>query len=196
MQGIAKIDLDLGHGGKKPLPHGNAHSNGNGLLAKTVAMLMSGAKTIDEISAAIGGARSRVYGVLHQLKGKKLIKQVSKGVYQLTDKAMAGLAPQAMVTPAASATPALPAPVKKGPKGRASPGSGNIALRAALDAGPVAPSTLRSHLAGNGMSPKSISGVLDRAKRDGLLKKNGADLYELTAKGHKIELPAAEAAHG
>jgi Mn-dependent DtxR family transcriptional regulator len=46
------------------------------------------------------------------------------------------------------------------------------------------------------MSSKSISGVLDRAKRDGLIKLNGDKAYELTAKGHKIELPTAEAAHG
>ena len=39
------------------------------------------------------------------------------------------------------------------------------------------------------MSPKSVSGVLDRAKRDGLIKKNGTG-YELTAKGQKIEMGA------
>jgi Mn-dependent DtxR family transcriptional regulator len=38
-----------------------------------------------------------------------------------------------------------------------------------------------------GISPKGISGMLARAKRDGLIKKNGAG-YELTAKGHKIEV--------
>jgi Mn-dependent DtxR family transcriptional regulator len=193
MAGIAKIDLDLGHGGKKPVPSGNERGNG---LSQVVALLMSGEKTIDQIAEAIGGPRSRVYAVLHKLKGKKLIKQVSKGVYKLTDKAMAGLAPQAMVTPAASTTPALPAPVKRGPKGRASRGSGNIVLRATLNDGPLPSSDLRSRLAGKGISSKSIGGVLERAKRDGLLKKNGADLYELTAKGQKIELPAMEAAHG
>jgi len=34
-------------------------------------------------------------------------------------------------------------------------------------------SDLRSHMAGKGMSIKSISGVLDRAKRAGLVKLNG-----------------------
>jgi Mn-dependent DtxR family transcriptional regulator len=195
MAGIAKIDLDLGHGGKKALPHLNERGNGNGdgLLTKAVAMMMSGPKSIDEISAALGGARSRVYGVMHQLKGKKLVKAVSKGVYQLTDKAMAGLGPHASVTPV---TPALPAPVKRGPAGRASPGSGNIILRTVLNGAAMPSSDLRAQLAIKGMSSKSISGVLDRAKRDGLVKLNSDKAYELTAKGHKIELPTAEAAHG
>jgi len=46
-----------------------------------------------------------------------------------------------------------------------------------------------------GMSPKSISGVLDRARKGGIIKKNGAG-YELTAKGMKIEVPVVEAANG
>jgi Mn-dependent DtxR family transcriptional regulator len=48
------------------------------------------------------------------------------------------------------------------------------------------------------MSTKSISGVLDRGKRAGLIKLNGNKAYELTAKGMKIALPNAngEAAHG
>ena len=80
MAGVAKIDLDLGHGGKKPLPQpASVQGNGNGVLGSAVALLMSGEKTISEISAVIGGARSRVYGVIHQLKNKKLIKQPGKG---------------------------------------------------------------------------------------------------------------------
>jgi hypothetical protein len=197
MAGVAKIDLDLGHGGKKPLPQpASVQGNGNGVLGSAVAMLISGEKTISEISAVIGGARSRVYGLLHQLKGKKLIKQLGKGRYCLTDKAMAELTGQTqIVTPVAPLVPALPSPVKHGSKGRAAPGSGNIVLRLALNGGPLGSSDLRSHMAGKGMSTKSISGVLDRAKRDGLVKLNGNKAYELTAKGQKIELQA-EAAHG
>jgi Mn-dependent DtxR family transcriptional regulator len=41
-----------------------------------------------------------------------------------------------------------------------------------------------------GVSPKGISGMLARAKRDGLIKKNGSG-YELTAKGQKIEIGAS-----
>jgi Mn-dependent DtxR family transcriptional regulator len=40
------------------------------------------------------------------------------------------------------------------------------------------------------MSPKSVSGVLERAKRDGLVKNNGVG-YELTAKGKHIEMGVA-----
>ncbi|MBR0879601.1 MULTISPECIES: helix-turn-helix domain-containing protein [Bradyrhizobium] len=181
-------------GGPKPAlqpANGRSYSNGETARAQVVAMLMTGPKTIGELGAAIGGAKSRVYGTVNYLLKKKLAKSAGKGVWQVTDKAMAEVNPQQ------PHVPALPAPavVKRGPAGRAAPGSGNIVLRAALEAGPVRPSDLRARMASKGMSPKSISGVLERAKRDGLVKKNGSG-YALTAKGQKIEQPAMEAAHG
>ena len=60
----------------------------------------------------------------------------------------------------------------------------------ALQAGPLTPADLRTKLGESGVSPKSLSGVLLRAKRDGLIKKNGSG-YELTAKGQKIETGAS-----
>ena len=83
-------------------------------------------------------------------------------MHELTKKAMSQLG-------GAMAVPALPAPTAKhGPSGRASPGSGPIILRAALDAGPVSTSALRNHLTANGMSPKGVSGVLDRGRKHGI----------------------------
>jgi hypothetical protein len=193
MSGIINIDLNLGHGGKKPLPnpasHGNGNGNGSQLARAVVALLMSGEKTINEIIEATGGSRQRAYNIMHQLKKQKIVKRVSPGLYRLSDKAATGLQGQAMPVPA----PALPAPVKHGPKGRAVPGSGNKVIRAVLDAAPLRASDLRTQLAGRGLSAKSLSGIVNRAKRDGLIKANGAGIYELTAKGRKIEL---EAAHG
>jgi hypothetical protein len=187
MPGIAKLHLDLGHGGqgagKKELEHHAAAkraANGDGQQA-AIKLLLSGPKHIREISEAVGGAKSRAYGLMTQLRKQGLAEAASgKAMHQLTKKAMTQLG---------GARPALPAPeVKRGPAGRAAPGSGPIILRAALDAGPVSPTDLRKHLAGRGMSAKSISGVLDRGKKHGIIKKNGSDLYELTAKGQKIEL--------
>lgn len=198
MAGIAKIDLDLGHGGRKPLADGRA-KNGNGetLQAQLVAMLITGPKSVEEMSAAIGGKKARIYGAMHALKSRKAVRTNGKGVYHLSDKAMAelsGTMPQAQTI--APRAPALPPPVKRGPKGRAVPGSGPIVLKGALINGPLPSSDLRASLANKGMSSKSISGVLDRAKRDRLVKLNGDKAYELTAKGQKIALPEAEAAHG
>ena len=198
MPGIAKIDLNLGHGGqgagKKQLQQAAAKARGAGTSEqKVVQLLMSGPKHIGEISAAVGGAKSRAYGAVHQLKKKGLAEAgPGSGMHQLTKRARQQLG-GATEMPAAPALAALPAPrqVSHGPKGRATPGSGPIILRQALNAGPVRSSDLRRSLAESGMSTKSISGVLDRGKRHGIIKKNGADLYELTAKGLKIELGAS-----
>jgi hypothetical protein len=188
MPGIAKLHLDLGHGGqgagKKQLEkHAAAKRGSNGDSQQAaVKLLMSGPKHIREISEAVGGAKTRAYGLMTQLRKQGLAEAApGKAMHQLTKKAMAQLR---------GARPALPAPeIKHGPAGRAAPGSGNIVLRAALDGGPLTPSDLRERLAKQGMSPKSASGVLERAKKGGLIKKNGTG-YELTAKGQKIELGA------
>ena len=189
MPGIAKLHLDLGHGGQgagaKQLADKVAKvRNGGTAEQQVIKLLMEGPKHIREISRAVGGAKSRAYGAVHQLKKKGLSESGSeKGTHQLTAKAKAQL----------GGALALPAPegaqVAHGPAGRAKPGSGNIVLRAALDAGPLTPIDLRKRMAAQGMSPKSVSGVLARAKDGGLIRKNGTG-YELTAKGQKIELQA------
>jgi hypothetical protein len=198
MPGIVRLHLDLERGGegagRKQLEEAasSRSSDGSSREQVVIKLLMSGPKHIGEISAAVGGPKPRAYGLMNTLSKKGLAKSVGKGMHQLTPQAMAQLG--GAVAAHAPQTLALPAPqVKHGPAGRAAPGSGNIVLRAALDAGPVSPSSLRSHLASKGMSPKSVSGVLDRARKGGLIKKNGIG-YELTAKGHKIDLGVA--AHG
>jgi hypothetical protein len=191
MPGIAKLHLQLGHGGegagKKQLEHHAAARSNNGNTEQTIIkLLLSGPKHIREIADAVGGGKSRAYGAMTQLRKKGLAEAgEGKAMHQLTAKTRAQLGG------GAPALPVLPAPVKHGPKGRAVPGSGQIVLRAALDAGPVSPSDLRASLGVRGMSEKSIQGVLHRAKRDGIVKQNGAKLYELTAKGQKIELGGA-----
>jgi hypothetical protein len=191
MPGIAKLDLNLGHGGlgagKKQLEQQAVAANGNnGRTAEqqVVKLLMDGPLHVREISARIGGSKARTYGALTQLRKKGITEAgPGKAIHQLTRKARAQL----------GAVPALPAPAAvatRGPGGRASPGSGPIILRAALDAGPVPSTALRKHLVAKGMSPKGISGVLDRGRKHGIIKKNGSGLYELTAKGQKIEIGA------
>ncbi len=188
MPGIAKLHLDLGHGGqgagaKQLEQHAAANRNGGNHEQAVVKLLLHGPTHISEIAAAVGGKKTRAYGVMTSLRKQGLTESATgHGMHQLTAKAMAQLG---------GAMPALPAPeVKHGPGGRASPGSGNIVLRAALDAGPVAPTDLRKHLGSKGMSRKSVSGVIDRAKKNGLIKRNGSG-YELTAKGQKIEMGVA-----
>jgi hypothetical protein len=113
-------------------------------------------KSRDLINAT-GMKDHRVYYAI----GKLGLKRNAEGLYQVT---------------------ALSAPdVQRGPNGRAAPGSGPALLRLALGSGPLPVAELKSILRGHGMSPKSLSGVMDRAKRDNLIKKVGEG-YTLTAK--------------
>jgi len=198
MPGIARLHLDLeGPGGKTREVGSNTEGDesrpgerpGRGeTLARTIALLMQGPKTLDEISAELGGDRQRAPNATYLLRKKKFITKVRK-TYKLTAKATAELRARAAAAPAA-----LPSP-KKAPAGRMTPGSGPIMLRAVLGKGPVPRADLNARLAAHGITPKSIPGVIDRGKRDRIIRKNGSQLYELTAKGKKIELPEA-AAHG
>jgi Mn-dependent DtxR family transcriptional regulator len=190
MPGIVKLDLDLGHGGQGPgrkqLEHHAAEAGAQNGSREPIAlkMLMQGPKHIREISAALGGQKSRAYGLMNSLQKKGLTKSIGKGMHELTQKA------KSQFGSVIQAVPALPAPdIKHGPAGRAAPGSGNIVLRSILADGPKSPSEVRAQAAGLGVSPKSITGVMDRAKKAGLIKKNGTG-YELTAKGQKIEMGA------
>jgi hypothetical protein len=191
--GIAKLHLDLDRGGegagRKELEDQlkETHADKGSRQSMVIKLLMEGPKHISEITALLGGKATRAYGIMTQLR-KAGLAEAGEGsaIHQLTAKAKAQLG---MVK-------ALPAPttVARGPGGRAVAGSGPIILRAALDAGPLSPGELRAKLTEGGMSPKGISGVLDRARKGGIVKKNGSQLYELTAKGQKIELGAQ--AHG
>jgi hypothetical protein len=198
MPGIARLHLDLGGpGGKRRKQTGSKTEDdgprsgerpGRGeTLARTIALLMQGPKTLDEITAELGGDRQRAHNATYLLRKKKFITKVRK-TYKLTAKATAELRARGAAAPAA-----LPSP--SAPTGRMTPGRGPVMLRAALGKGPVARADLNARLAAHGVTPKSIPGVIDRGKRDRIIRKNGSQLYELTAKGKKIELPEA-AAHG
>ncbi|HVG51626.1 MAG TPA: hypothetical protein VM867_08340 [Xanthobacteraceae bacterium] len=190
MPGIAKLHLDLGHGGQgagqKQLADATAARSGN-TEATILKFLLDGPKSVGAISAVVGGARSRTYTALTTMR-KKGLTEAGDGaaMHQLTAAARAQLGQKALPAPAATS-------VAKAPSGRAAQGAGNIVLANALADGPKTPGELRKAVAEAGMSPKSVSGVLERAKRHGLIKKNGIG-YELTAKGAKIETGAAQ--HG
>jgi DNA-binding PadR family transcriptional regulator len=191
MPGIAKLDLDLGKGGegagKEKLVEGAAQFRGENAEQTVLKLLMEkGPMNTREIKAALRWNGTRAYGALHALKKKGLIETDANKTHSVSRKVM---------QLNGASTPALPAPakVKHGPAGRAIPGSGNIILRNILGEGAKTPTEVRALAAAQGMSPKSISGVLDRAKKGGIIKKNGAG-YELTAKGLKIETGAS--AHG
>lgn len=193
MPGIAKLDLDLGRGGegagRERLESAVAAPRGNAaqVIVKT---LMEAPRSSKELFAILGGKKSSMYTSTSKLKKDGVIISAD-GKWQLTGKAQQEIGGAlALPAPAPKA-----AKVKQGPKGRAIPGSGNIVLRELLADGPKAPGELRQQMASKGMSPKSISGVLQRAKDASLIKKNGTG-YELTAKGLKIETAPEVVANG
>jgi len=195
MPGIVRLHLDLDRGGegvgRKQLEEAAKTVRSEGSAEERVLkMLVDGPKHVGELSRVLGGAKSRAYGAVHQLRKKGLAEAgEGKGMHQLTKAARAQLG---LVKALPAPSPSSPE-LKHGPGGRASPGSGNIILKSILSEGPKSPTELRALAAEKGMSPKSISGVLDRARKGGLIKKNGTG-YELTAKGQKLELTGV--AHG
>ena len=168
MPGIVKLDLDFGHGGqgagKDKLQQAAAAMNMSPEEAVLKALANGPMKSRDLINAT-GMKDHRVYYALNKLG----LKRNNEGEYQLAE-------------------PKKKKPtIKRGPAGRAAPGSGPATLRTVLAAvdGPLATKDLRVELAKHGMSPKSISGVMDRARRDGIIKTSG-DGYVLTAKAEKM----------
>jgi predicted Rossmann fold nucleotide-binding protein DprA/Smf involved in DNA uptake len=193
MPGIAKLDLDLGKGGEGPgrknLEAAAPAPRGNNAQA-IIKMLVTGPKSINEMLDKLGGKKSSFYTATSKLKAQGLATSVD-GKWTLTEPARAKI--DELTGKSGEAAPALPAPsnkkAKKDSKGRAGKGSGPIFLRTILSEGPKSPSQVREHAVEHGLSSKSITGVLDRAKKAGLIKKNGEG-YTLTLKGQQIEMPA------
>src|ERR1700754_2569196 len=92
MPGIVKIDLNLGHGGhgadRKRLEQQatEARVQNGSREPMALKMLMEGPKHIREISAALGGEKTRAYGLMNSLSKKGLTKSIGKGMHELTKK--------------------------------------------------------------------------------------------------------------
>jgi hypothetical protein len=170
MPGVVKLDLIFGEGGKgagrDKLQQEAAALNVSPEEAILKALAAGPMKSRDLIRAT-GMRDHRIYYAIGKL-GASIIRN-SNGEFQL-------------------ATLALPAPTvaKFGRGGRATPGSAAAVMRVALRTagGPVKPKDLRSILTGHGISPKSVHGVLERAKRDGVIK-DTKDGIMLTAKAER-----------
>jgi DNA-binding PadR family transcriptional regulator len=203
--GIIKMMLDLGD--DKP-PQKSARTGGKTTEQIIIEMFVNangGPLSLADVQAVVGGAKSRSYGALHALKKKGVIQgNGAKGHYQMTAKAMRMMeknSPLALPAPAHTKKNKLNGAAHsaghggagktinataKTKSGRAPQGSGPAALRELLTTSPMTPTEIRTALGEKGVSVKSTSGIIDRAKRDKLIKKVG-DKYELTAKGAKVD---------
>jgi Mn-dependent DtxR family transcriptional regulator len=185
MPGIAKLHLDLERGGE-----GSGRKELEQVASKmretteqaVIRILMSGEKSTHEIAQELGWRKPRVYQTTHVLRKKGITESgYGKGTHRLTLTAEKHLD---------GGTKALPAPaLKRGPKGRVVRGAAKSVLHSILIEGPKSPTEVRKAAATLGFSPNSVGGLIERAKRDGLIKKNGHG-YGLTAKGLKIQAGA------
>ncbi|MBO4221931.1 hypothetical protein [Bradyrhizobium neotropicale] len=185
MPGIIKMNLDLGEGPK--LPTSSQYSSKGNNYEQMALELFSrhngGPLSADQVQSHLGGAKPRTYGVLHGLKKKGVLVTAGKGLYQVSSKAIEHQPQRALPKPA----------IAKTPTGRASPGEGWKAVSALLQRGAMKVIELKTALAPSGVSPKSLSGILDRSKRAGLIKKTAGGAYQLTAKGNKEQQASVEA---
>jgi len=195
MPGIIKMNLDISAGAPAPAP---VARNGNGPKTNEIiiAMMMKANGEpvhVSDMARQVGGHKSRASVVLNALKKKGIVKAAGKGNWVLTPKAMRDLAkhaePQLLPAPKPAAKPIGKAK-SNGHKviehnERAERGTGPAALCETLRDGPLSVTDIRTNLEAKGVSGKSLSGFLDRGKRDGIIKKNASGLYELTAKGAK-----------
>ena len=161
MPGVVKLDLDFGEGGKgagrEKLQRAAVERSASPEEMIMAALSHGKPMKSADLIKATGMKPHRVYYAL----GKIGIKRNAEGFYHILP-----------ISELASLK-ALPAPaIKRGPTGRASPGSGNVVLIGVLKSEQAAMPTskLRTFLGNNGMSAKSVSGVLNRAKRDGIIK--------------------------
>ena len=218
MPGIAKLHLDLGHGGEGPgkkqlekraILSCKNHSKKQNYEATVVKLLHAGSEAQfgkslrpseatpqsrlqrDDFAAQARPLRERPatrHAPAHQRRGVALEGQrpcQRQRRCEGSGQRCGALAP--------------PAPqLKHGPSGRPAPGSSSLVLSCCgprFDGGQKktpAGTACDDTRAASGLSGKGVSGVLNRGKRDGIIKKVG-DTYELTAKGQKIEVEGASA---
>ena len=195
MPGIVGFDLDLsdskatsGEPAALPQQQGNREEIITALLIKK-----GGPVNIDEMHQALtlggmgNGGRKSVYGVIHTLKRKGIVKGTGeKGTIELTAKARKSIKGHED-----SAIRLLPKPRANGkhpPGQRLQKNEGPMRLYRfiAKQDGPVGRQRIAEFLVSVGNSAKSMAGILDRGKQGGLLKSAGAGLYELTAKGKAL----------
>lgn len=159
---------------------------------RIVAYLMKhggGPLGIKDIIQMLGSSKASAYTAMYALKKKKVVQSPSAGQYELTDKAKREL------LPARETMKLLPKPhaaARAKASGRASPGAGPRLLLQALSGGALKREVLIKQLGESGMSEKSVTGIMARAKDAKLIKSVGNGAWELTAKGTNQQ--AADAA--
>jgi hypothetical protein len=164
------------------------------------ALLIKGPAHIRDVMRALAmsglsGTKPQAYGVMHQLRRKKVAKSTGNGVIELTERARKSIAGHEDTALRLLPRPKGKAKKPNGETHRNPAGLGRKLFLTALLQGPARMAELKQRLEGGGVTNKSLSGIQARARRDGLAKlKDG--LYDLTAKGKSEAQAPEEVAHG
>jgi hypothetical protein len=162
------------------------------------ALLIKGPVSINELMLALAkaghkGTRAQASQSMHILKKKGIAKGVEKGVMEMTAKARKSITGHEDTAIRLLPKPKAAQTNGKHPPKRKPPGTGQIVLLQILnEQGQLKKHQIADALVPHGMSRKSVEGVTYRARTAGLVKSDGAGLYELTAKGKQT----AEQANG
>jgi len=177
--GIIKFDIDWTAGGSLAAP--KANGNARQIVMELLMQHQGAPVSLNDIRQAIGGAKSRAYYALDQLRKAGLARSITKGMWALTGKA----------TPDHAKPLLLPKPAAKAngharKSKRAAPGVAVKVLQSILgEHGPLRRIEIINHLGEHGVSPKSGSGVIQRCRTAGVIRKMPSGQYELTAKGKR-----------
>jgi hypothetical protein len=146
--------------------------------------------------SGLSGTKPQAYGVMHQLRRKKVAKSTGNGVIELTERARKSIAGHEDTALRLLPKPKGKAKKPKGETNRNPVGLGRKLFLTALLQGPARMPELKQRLeSAEGLTEKSLSGIQARARRDGLAKlKDG--VYDLTAKGKSEAQAPEEATHG
>src|SRR5882672_927286 len=199
---IFNID-EIEDGKRKPKSKANGFnpqpvekSQPGGLKALMMGLLFRGPQHLAVLRQAVvreGFKEGSINSVLHELRTNGVTESGGVGIHKLTDKVMAELQGDTQPEPRR----ALPPPAKAGSteKGPASPVGATMTIVMRLlketSEGRSSRPILVQAVTTAGLSPRSIDGALYRGCEKGLIKAEGDGVYQLTAKGRRLELPPA-----
>jgi DNA-binding transcriptional ArsR family regulator len=165
--------------------------NNQEIVVALLAKHHGGPVSLKEMSEATGIKKTSLHSALNQLRQKNMVTSKERGIWKFTERARRELLdgePHVAAKPVVHALPA-PTPVPHTKSGRAARGHGWKVLHGVLTEGPRKREELTKLLEAQGVSGNSITGILERARRDKLATNDGKGTWQLTAKGKQ---PVAE----
>jgi|SRR5882724_11005485 len=195
LPGIADIFVDLDKLGgsrksKKDKPNGDAAPVRSERGAKTIVLgflFQNGPQNTDSLKALIaskGFSETGIHSTLSELRKQGFTESAGTGIHKLTEKASAALQEQS------APRLALPPPKEAAaPAKRIKVAAVVLRLLQASLLGRMTRPELTEALQKHGLAARSIDNAVYKMRAEGFVKAtDGSGIYELTAKGKKLEL--------